>query len=180
MRQQAQSDPLTRLPNRSRFDQELEQELRLAESTEQPLSLLLLDLDHFKRLNDRLGQPAGDEILCTFSEILRGRARRPRDLVARLGGDQFAVLLPETTPQSAAAIATTIHVDLANLSTRTSASAAVTPFTTSIGIHTVPAGSDPIAAAEVIERADAALYQAKQAGRNRSFSHTGDNAFSSH
>ena len=56
----------------------------------------------------------------------------------------------------------------------------MTPFTTSIGIHTVPAGSDPIAAAEVIERADAALYQAKQAGRNRSFSHTGDNAFSSH
>ncbi|MEO6518712.1 MAG: CHASE2 domain-containing protein [Pseudoxanthomonas sp.] len=180
MRQQAQSDPLTRLPNRSRFDQELEQELRLAESSEQPLSLLLLDLDHFKRLNDRLGQPAGDKILCTFSEILRGRARRPRDLVARLGGDQFAVLLPETTPQSAAAIATTIHVDLANLSTRSSASAAVTPFTTSIGIHTVPAGSEPIGAAEVIERADAALYQAKQAGRNRSFSHTGDNAFSSH
>ena len=169
-RQQATSDPLTRLPNRSKFDQGLEQELRSALRSDQPLSLLMLDVDHFKRLNDSLGQPAGDEILRTFSQILCGRARRPRDLVARLGGDQFAILLPETTPQSAAAIATTIHVDLANLSTCTSASAAVAPFTASIGIHTVPAGSDPTAA-EVVERADAALYQAKQAGRNRSFSH---------
>lgn len=169
-RQQATSDPLTRLPNRSKFDQGLEQELRSALRSDQPLSLLMLDVDHFKRLNDSLGQPAGDEILRTFSQILCGRARRPRDLVARLGGDQFAILLPETTPQSAAAIATTIHVDLANLSTCTSTSAAVAPFTASIGIHTVPAGSDPTAA-EVVERADAALYQAKQAGRNRSFSH---------
>ena len=169
-RKQATSDPLTRLPNRSKFDQGLEQELRSALRSDQPLSLLMLDVDHFKRLNDSLGQPAGDEILRTFSQILCGRARRPRDLVARLGGDQFAILLPETTPQSAAAIATTIHVDLANLSTCTSASAAVAPFTASIGIHTVPAGSDPTAA-EVVERADAALYQAKQAGRNRSFSH---------
>ena len=177
-RQQATSDPLTRLPNRSKFDQGLEQELRSALRSDQPLSLLMLDVDHFKRLNDSLGQPAGDEILRTFSQILCGRARRPRDLVARLGGDQFAILLPETTPQSAAAIATTIHVDLANLSTCTSTSAAVAPFTASIGIHTVPAGSDPTAA-EVVERADAALYQAKQAGRNRSFSHADESLLTS-
>jgi len=173
-RRQAQSDPLTRLANRSKFDQELEQELRLTRRSGQPLSLLLLDVDHFSRLNDTLGQPVGDEVLRTFSHILRGRARRPRDLVARLGGDEFAVLLPETTPQSAAAIATTIHVDLANLSTRTGTPAATVSFTASIGIHTVPAGSEAVAASEVFERADSALFQAKQAGRNRSFSHASE------
>ena len=169
-RQQAQTDPLTRLANRIKFDDELDQELRLARRSGQPLSLLLLDVDHFKRLNDSLGHPAGDEVLRTFSSILRGRARRPRDLVARLGGDEFAVLLPETTPQSAAAIATTIHVDLANLSTRRDGQGSAVPFTASIGIHTVSAGDDATAA-EVFERTDTALYQAKQAGRNRSFSH---------
>ena len=106
---------------------------------------------------------------------LRGRARRPRDLVARLGGDQFAVLLPETTPQSAAAIATTIHVDLANLATRPPCPDSTPPFTASIGIHTHMTGDDA-GPEDVFDRADAALYRAKQTGRNRSVSHTGEPA----
>lgn len=171
-RRQAQSDPLTGLANRIKFDEELEQELRSSRRSGQPLSLLLLDVDHFKRLNDGLGHPAGDEVLRALSTILRGRARRPRDLVARLGGDEFAVLLPETTPQAAAAIATTIHVDLANLSSRTGNHVPLPPFTASIGIHTTQNGEET--AAYVFELADNALYQAKQAGRNRSFSHTGE------
>jgi len=171
-RMQAQSDPLTGLANRIKFDEELEQELRSSRRTGQPLSLLLLDVDHFKRLNDGLGHPAGDEVLRALSATLRGRARRPRDLVARLGGDEFAVLLPETTPQAAAAIATTIHVDLANLSSRTGNHVPLPPFTASIGIHTTQ--SEEETAAYVFELADNALYQAKQAGRNRSFSHTGE------
>jgi diguanylate cyclase (GGDEF)-like protein len=171
-RQQAQSDPLTGLANRAKFDEELDQELRSSRRSGQPLSLLLLDIDHFKRLNDGLGHPAGDEVLRALSTILRGRARRPRDLVARLGGDEFAVLLPETTTQAAAAIATTIHVDLANLSSRTGNHMPLPPFTASIGIHTTQ--SEEETAAYVFELADNALYQAKQAGRNRSFSNTGE------
>ena len=171
-RRQAESDPLTGLANRIKFDSELEHELRSSRRTGQPLSLLLLDLDNFKRLNDGLGHPAGDEVLRALAGILRGRARRPRDLVARLGGDEFAVLLPETTPQAAAAIATTIHVDLANLPSRTGNHIPLPPFTASIGIHTVQGSEET--AADIFELADNALYQAKQAGRNRSFSHTGE------
>jgi diguanylate cyclase (GGDEF)-like protein len=171
-RHEAQSDPLTGLPNRIRFDGELEQALRQAQRSGQPLSLLLLDVDHFRRLNDNLGQHAGDEVLRILSTILRGRARRPRDLVARLGSDQFAVLLPETTPQSAAAIATTIHVDLANLATRPACPDSTPPFTASIGIHTARVGEETTVE-EVFQHADNALYQAKQDGRNRSFSHSG-------
>ncbi|WAC63364.1 CHASE2 domain-containing protein [Pseudoxanthomonas sp. SL93] len=172
---QAQSDSLTGLANRSRFDTALDQELRAARRTGQPLSLLVLDIDHFKQLNDSQGHAAGDAALKALARVLRSRARRPRDLVARLGGDEFAVLLPETTAQAAATIATTIHVDLANIGARPhgiSASAAP-PFTTSIGIHTHLAGDD-LGPEDVFDRADAALYRAKQAGRNRSFSHTGD------
>ncbi|MEO8366586.1 MAG: CHASE2 domain-containing protein [Pseudoxanthomonas sp.] len=172
-RHQAQSDPLTGLPNRIRFDEELGQALHQAQRSGQPLSLLLLDVDYFRRLNDNLGQQAGDEVLRILSTILSGRARRPRDLVARLGNDQFAVLLPETTPQSAAAIATTIHVDLANLATRPACPESTPPFTASIGIHTARVGEDTTVE-EIFQRADNALYQAKQDGRNRSFSHAAD------
>ncbi|MEL1263848.1 CHASE2 domain-containing protein [Pseudoxanthomonas putridarboris] len=173
---QAQSDALTGLANRNRFDHALDQELRVARRTGQPLSLLVMDIDHFKQLNDTQGHAAGDAALKALARVLRSRARRPRDLVARLGGDEFAVLLPETSAQAAATIATTIHVDLANLATRPHGAsvAAVPAFTTSIGIHTTQPTGDELGPEDVFDRADAALYRAKQAGRNRSFSHTGE------
>ena len=161
----AQSDPLTGLANRHRFDEALALELRSAQRSGQPLSLLLLDVDHFKGLNDSQGHPTGDKVLRTLSGVLRDRARRPRDLVARLGGDEFAILLPETSSQAAAAIATTVHVDLANLAAQNNAASPA--FTISVGIHTTRQG-ETTTATEVFERTDAALYQAKQAGRNRS------------
>ena len=167
---QAQSDSLTGLANRSKFDASLAQELRTARRTGQPLSLLVLDIDHFKQFNDNSGHATGDAILRTLARILRSRARRPRDLVARLGGDEFAVLLPETSAQAAATIATTIHVDLANLSTRTPSRDAIPPFSASIGIHTCTV-EDELSADELFGLADTALYRAKQAGRNRSVSH---------
>ena len=174
---QAQSDALTGLANRTRFDQALDQELRMARRSGQPLSLLVMDIDHFKQLNDSQGHAAGDAALKALGRILRSRARRPRDLVARLGGDEFAVLLPETSAQAAATIATTLHVDLANLGRKphgTNAGSAP-PFTASIGIHTHMTGDDA-GPEDVFDRADAALYRAKQTGRNRSVSHTGEPA----
>ncbi len=172
---QAQSDALTGLANRSRFDQALDQELRVARRSGQPLSLLVMDIDHFKRLNDSHGHAAGDAALKALGRILRSRARRPRDLVARLGGDEFAVLLPETSAQAAATIATTIHVDLANQARKPhgTSAGACPPFTASVGIHTHMSGDDA-GPEDVFDRADAALYRAKQAGRNRSVSHTGE------
>ena len=172
---QAQSDSLTGLANRSRFDHALDHELRIARRSGQPLSLLVMDIDHFKLLNDTQGHAAGDAALKALGRILRSRARRPRDLVARLGGDEFAVLLPETSAQAAATIATTIHVDLANHARKPHGAnaSAPPPFTASVGIHTYATGDD-VGPEDVFDRADAALYRAKQAGRNRSFSHTGE------
>ena len=137
----------------------------------------MIDIDHFKQLNDSQGHAAGDAALKALGRILRSRARRPRDLVARLGGDEFAVLLPETSAQAAATIATTLHVDLANLGRKphgTNAGSAP-PFTASIGIHTHMTGDDA-GPEDVCDRADAALYRAKQTGRNRSVGHTGEPA----
>ncbi|WP_368564575.1 CHASE2 domain-containing protein [Pseudoxanthomonas sp. UTMC 1351] len=167
---QAQSDPLTGLANRNRFSQVLEQEMRTTRRTGQPLSLLVLDIDHFKQLNDNQGHAAGDAVLRSLAQILRSRARRPRDLVARLGGDEFAVLLPETSAQAAATIATTVHVDLANLATNAELGNGPPAFSISVGIHT-HLNEDDLTPDDLFERADNALYRAKQAGRNRSISH---------
>lgn len=170
-RNQARSDPLTGLANRSKFDQALENELRTAKRGQQSLSLLLIDIDHFKQLNDSHGHPAGDAALRDLARVLRNRARRPRDLVARLGGDEFAMLLPETTAQSAATIAATLHVDLANRQPAPG-KPAPPPYTVSIGIDAyVPGRDDDRDHLELFERADTALYASKQLGRNRSFRH---------
>ena len=177
-RRQAQTDPFTGLANRIRFDLALEQEIQAARRNRQPLSLLLIDIDHFKPLNDSHGATTGDQVLHALTNTLRGRARRPRDLVARLGGDEFALLLPETTAPAAAAIATTIHVDLANHSAQAVSGGNSAPFTVSIGIHTTRSG-DQVLAEDMFEHADAALYRAKQTGRNRSCSHTSESGFAS-
>lgn len=166
-RHAAQTDAVTGLANRGKFNSALEQELRASQRSQLPLSLLLLDIDHFKQLNDHHGQGAGDAVLRLLARVLRGRARRPRDVIARLNADEFAVLLPETSAQAAATIATTIHVDLANLAARGERNAEAPAFTACIGMHTA-AASDEMAATDLFERADAALFQAKQAGRNRS------------
>ena len=163
-RKQALSDPLTGLANRKHFDEALEQEIRAAQRNLSPLSLLLVDVDYFKQLNDSLGHPAGDELLVRLAKLLRNRARRPRDVVARLGGDEFALLLPETPTHAAASIASAIHADVAALVTPTML-AAGQKSSVSIGIHSAY-GDSNLNADDVVGLADMALYRAKQDGRN--------------
>lgn len=167
-RAQAMSDALTGLANRMHFDDALEQEIRVARRTGQPLSLLLVDVDHFKQLNDTLGHPAGDELLVRLAKVLKTRARRPRDLVSRLGGDEFAVLLPETPAHAAASIASAIHADIGTLATPAMTAAGQTA-SASIGVHSFPSDHD-VNGEDVMGLADAALYRAKQNGRNRTAS----------
>ena len=164
-RKQAMSDPLTKLANRKHFDERLEQEIRIAHRGLTALSLLLLDVDHFRQLNDSVGRPAGDELLVRLAQVLRGRARRPRDLTARLDGDKFALLLPETPAHAAASIASAIHADATTLFTPAK-DAGGPKCSVSIGIHSVDNDQD-LTAGDMLAQADVALYRAKQNGGNR-------------
>lgn len=164
----AHSDALTRLSNRRLFDVMLTRELGAARRGNRPLSLLLIDVDHFKHYNDTQGHQAGDDALRRIAHAIAERARRPRDVPARYGGDELAVILPETTAHAAQAIADHIVRDVRALAIAHPGSDVASVMTVSIGV----AAYFPILEgheADLLERADAALYQAKQKGRDRSY-----------
>ena len=159
------TDALTGIANRRQFDERLAHELvRLGRRTE-PLSLLLLDVDHFKLYNDRYGHPEGDAVLRQLGALLRASCRQ-QDLPARLGGEEFALLLPDTGDAGAAAMADKVMKALAALAIRHDSSPTAPHVTVSIGIatwSTVLAGGP----AELFAQADKALYAAKHGGRMR-------------
>jgi diguanylate cyclase (GGDEF)-like protein len=155
-------DALTGLSNRGAIMRELQSRFQLSQRYGRPLSLVLADLDHFKRINDTRGHAAGDAVLRAFSEGLMAQLREP-DLAGRIGGEEFLILLPETEREGAAVVAerlraTTeamqVHLPDGPLS-----------FTCSLGVSAV-AGEDR-EPGEALARADAALYTAKEGGRNR-------------
>lgn len=162
----ASSDALTRLANRHLFDLTLERELASARRSSRPLSLLLVDVDHFKPYNDHYGHQAGDAVLRRVADALMSWSRRPRDLAARYGGDELALVLPESSTHAAAAIAQAI-LDEVRASALPHAQSPVAPIVTlSIGIATyypILEGHD----VDLVKRADAALYRAKREGRDR-------------
>jgi diguanylate cyclase (GGDEF)-like protein len=167
----AATDGLTGLANRRSFDTDLKAAMARASLTGEPLSLLLLDVDHFKRFNDTHGHLAGDECLRRVADMLAEQCARMSCHPARYGGEEFAVIMPKATRQQAeefAAIllARTIDLDLTGIAS------AAEPLTISIGIATVAADGDDVRA--LFARADQGLYAAKQAGRNcvRSIEHT--------
>lgn len=159
-------DGLTGLNNRRRFDEYLQAEWRRAARERAPLSLLLVDVDHFKRYNDRYGHLGGDEALKRVAAAIQGSCHRPADLAARFGGEEFAVILPETPSQGAKQLAETIHKRVAAFEGPAGGASVESHLTVSIGVATATPHPDS-SALEFIMRADQALYEAKKAGRNR-------------
>jgi diguanylate cyclase (GGDEF)-like protein len=161
--QLAATDPLTGLANRRTLDQVLRHEWFRAQRSGQPLSLLMIDADHFKAFNDRHGHQAGDDALRSVAKVIADNVRRPADLVARYGGEEFSVILAETDSQGAQQIAEHIRATVEQLPR---VAGAESPITVSIGISTWTTSTD-ISLEQLLFAADKALYQAKESGRNR-------------
>jgi diguanylate cyclase (GGDEF)-like protein/PAS domain S-box-containing protein len=158
------TDPLTGLANRRRFDEHLSVEMARAARNNAPLSLVICDVDHFKRYNDRYGHLRGDAALVAVAGVLANAVRRPADLVARYGGEEFAIVLPETAEPGALRLIERIWDAVRALAIEHDGNDGRGMVTISAGIATVTGGW---AAADVIALADAALYEAKATGRNR-------------
>ena len=161
----AATDGLTGLANRRQFDRRLEEEWRRAIRNGTPLSLLLLDADHFKAYNDSYGHQEGDQVLIAVARCIRDTVRRPADAGARYGGEEFAVLLPETDAEGARRVAELIRRGVEALDLPHVAHP-LGRVTVSIGwASAYPQRDQPRVA--LVEEADRALYGAKRGGRNR-------------
>jgi diguanylate cyclase (GGDEF)-like protein len=161
--QLAATDALTGVANRRTLDQTLRHEWFRAQRSGKPMSVLMIDADHFKSFNDRHGHQAGDEALRSLAAVIRANVHRPTDLVARYGGEEFSVVLAETDSEGARQIAEHIRTEVEQLPP---VDGADTPLTVSIGISTWTTASD-ISLEQLLFAADKALYQAKEGGRNR-------------
>ncbi len=154
----ADHDPLTGLMNRRRLEEEIAQQIRLAERYRRQACLIMLDLDQFKPINDSVGHAAGDELLKGIGEVLRERVRRS-DMVARLGGDEFAILLPQASRQQAARVAEAIGQTIRDRVCIIEGHELHT--TASMGVAAIESEDSP---GRVLLRADQAMYAAKDGG----------------
>jgi diguanylate cyclase (GGDEF)-like protein len=162
-------DGLTNIPNRRSFDDRIEMEWRRAIREKTPLSFLMMDVDNFKAYNDTYGHPQGDTLLQTISKIFAAAAMRPADLAARLGGEEFGVLLPDTDLESALVIAEKIRSNVETVRITTASGRIMTSITISIGVVSlIPTEHTTISS--FIAQADRNLYTAKNMGRNRIYS----------
>jgi diguanylate cyclase len=163
MRSLASYDSLTGLLSRHAFFDNANNYVSLAKREHRPFSVMIIDLDHFKLINDRYGHPAGDAVLKLFADVTNSVARRS-DIVGRLGGEEFAIVLPNTTAAKALEFSARLHTAI-NKAVLTFKDKAI-KYTASIGLTEFDTDSkDSID--DLLARADLALYQAKHSGRNQ-------------
>lgn len=158
----SRTDPLTGTRNRRGFEEEARRNLELALRYEQPLSVLMLDIDYFKKVNDTYGHPVGDIVLVRISETAR-KFIRGGDLLTRLGGEEFCLLLPQTSPENAFKFGERLREHIAGLEFE--AADSTFGVTVSIGVTGLLHGGDTLE--KMLERSDQALYKAKLTGRDR-------------
>ena len=161
MRSQANRDPLTGLANRRWLFGEFEREFARARRTRRPLSVMILDADHFKNINDTYGHDCGDKVLCALASVL-SQTVRATDALARIGGEEFAVLMPETDAVAARELAERIRSGVA--ATRVSSADQSVHVTISCGVTACLVDTEQ--PGEALKRADAGLYEAKHRGRD--------------
>jgi len=162
----AMIDGLTGIANRRSFDHTIEQEWRRAQRTDTPLSLIMIDIDEFKKYNDNYGHGAGDECLRLVAYTIESTMRRSGDFVGRYGGEEFVVLLPECDLEGALETAETIRLKIKDLDIPHAFSQAAGHITVSLGCKSMKYESGT-PSTELTHKADQALYQAKKQGRDR-------------
>lgn len=171
--EQSMSDELTGLLNRRGFNTRFEEQVRRSTRAEEALALLLIDIDDFKRYNDTFGHQSGDRAIASVARVVGSMLRRAGDAGARIGGDEFAVLLPKTDMAGAVAVAERIRGAVERLAMQQGDGARYDHVTVTVGVTSVSLSGAPTVEANVametsvlLGRADAALYAAKDAGRN--------------
>lgn len=175
---QVTTDPLTGISNRRQFDTTLERALAQALERHQPLSLVFIDIDHFKAYNDRYGHTRGDECLGFVARRIEGYLYRSTDVVARYGGEEFGAILPATDVGGAMAMAERLRESVERLQIRNEGAPGPGVVTVSIGVTTLPGHGelpgDSVTPQMIVANADAALYEAKECGRNQCIYHEFD------
>lgn len=164
LNQAANTDPLTRIFNKGYFLEAIEAEVKRAKALSTPLSLIFLDLDHFKKINDTYGHDGGDFVLKEFTTIVKATGVvKPKDIFARYGGEEFCILMPGTSAEDAAKAAEQLRGKIQTHAFQYDSKRI--PVTSSLGVAELQGDLDT--ASDLIKSADKCLYDSKQSGRNR-------------
>ncbi|MCU7937779.1 MAG: GGDEF domain-containing protein [gamma proteobacterium symbiont of Bathyaustriella thionipta] len=158
-------DPLTQIFNRRIYENRLAHEIISAKRSQQPLSLILIDIDYFKSYNDHYGHDSGDDTLKNVALTIKETVPRETDITARIGGEEFVVLMPSTNSQGAYQVAENIRTNIKALAIKHKYSEVINIITVSIGVSTL--SGILLNEIDLFKQADMALYSAKEAGRNR-------------
>ena len=166
LEQQSQRDTLSGTYNRAYFDRQMRSEIKRSRREQRPLALVLLDIDHFKQVNDNYGHLAGDQVIRQVCNLIQTQLKRPGDKLCRYGGEEFALILPNTHIEGANQLAEQIRQQLELNSLRLTELASPLQLTLSAGCYANVPGTE-CDNDEFIRFADSALYRAKQNGRNQ-------------